>query len=201
MQVWGWGGRLSLSSAKAAPLPKWWSGGADAHPGVSLCQRETDREDKLPRTLCEHSGGWGVGSHRRQLLHPCLSTSPMQAAQCFCHILPLPWLSSWRPTSHLSKLPGGTFPFPALGADSPEWKRGWGEQEWIGLWAEKRAASPPECGSHSQRTAGRPIQNGCSNSWRALEEHSRHPGQAAELFPALHPQGRWPSGRSPSPSR
>lgn len=33
--------------------------------------------------------------------------------------------------------------------------------------AEKRAASPPECGSQSQRTAGVPIQNGCSDSWRA----------------------------------
>lgn len=39
------GGRLSLSSAKATPLPERWSGGADAHPGVSLCQRGTDRED------------------------------------------------------------------------------------------------------------------------------------------------------------
>lgn len=35
------------------------------------------------------------------------------------------------------------------------------------MWAEKRAASPPECGSHSQMTAGVPIQNGCSDSWRA----------------------------------
>lgn len=35
------------------------------------------------------------------------------------------------------------------------------------MWAEKRAASPPECGSHSQMTAGMPIQNGCSDSWRA----------------------------------
>lgn len=106
------------------------------------------------------------------------------------HILPFPWLLSGQPTSPTSKPPGGMSPFPAQGADSPEGKCGGGEQEWRGIAgsrgmrAKERAAGPPGCGSHLQRTVGKPVRDGCGDSWRAWRR--THAILARQLSHALH---------------
>lgn len=140
--------------------------------------------------LCVQSGEfpwwlWSGGDPESTCSPHCL---PLEVQ--LSHVLPFPWLLSRQPTSPLSKPRGDTSPFPAQGPDSPEGKRGGGEQEWRGIagsrgmWTKARAAGPPECGSHLQRTAGKPVQDGCGDSWRAWR--STHAILASQLSHTLH---------------
>lgn len=71
---------------------------------------------------------WSVGGSQK--VPAPLTACHFSAAEVqLSHIVPFPWLLSGQPTSPISKPPGGTSPFPAQGADSPEGKRGAGEQE------------------------------------------------------------------------
>lgn len=156
--------------------------------------------------LCVQSGDlpwWLRSGGLTQKVPAPLTASHFPAAGVqLSYVLPFPWLLSGQPTSPLSRPPGGTSPFPAQGADSPEGKRGGGEQEWRGIAgsrgmrAKERAASPPECGSHLQRTAGKPVQDGCGDSWRAWR--STHAILARQLshtlycFPSSGSLACWP---------
>lgn len=139
----------------------------------------------LLRKLGAHPGEFpcGVGGTQKAAAcrpHPPLPpASPLQefSSATFCHS---PGFCPGSPPSPLSKPP-----FPVQGADSLEGKQGWKNRSREERQAaEERAASPPECGSHSQRTADRPVQNGCGDSWRAWR--STHAILARQLSHALH---------------
>lgn len=53
-----------------------------------------------------------------------------------------------------------------------------------GMRAKERAAGPPGCGSHLQRTVGKPVRDGCGDSWRAWRR--THAILARQLSHALH---------------